>query len=261
VKIRNCQNHFSEWTVIAQAWDVLRGDTSNWSDRFFYLDIIRKYGRPVLDVGCGTGRLLLDYLQQGIDIDGVDNSPDMLALCRQKAAILDLHPGLYEQYMEVLELSRKYQTILVPSSSLQLIDEPEMVDQALKRLFNHLLPGGVVAASIMKLRKDGEPLEFGWELTAVRERDGVRFRRVMKSRYDPNSEYEHTEDIYQMIVDEKVTVEETYRRSPATVSYNQTQIEALFKRAGFENVWLYSEFTFEPAKQDDNVFTVIAQKK
>ncbi|HMD81166.1 MAG TPA: class I SAM-dependent methyltransferase, partial [Anaerolineales bacterium] len=199
--------------LIAQAWDVLRGDTSNWPDRAFYLEIIRKYGQPVLDVGCGTGRLLLDYLQHGIDIDGVDNSPDMLAECRQKEANLGLSPNLYEQYVEVLELPRKYQTILIPSSSLQLIVEPEMVDQALKRLHNHLLPGGVVSASFMKLRKDSDPLEFEWEQSAIREKDGVKFRRVIKSRYDPKSRYEHTEDLYQMIVDEKVMAEESFRRS------------------------------------------------
>jgi ubiquinone/menaquinone biosynthesis C-methylase UbiE len=247
--------------LIAQAWDVLRGDTSHWPDRFFYLEIIGKYGSPVLDVGCGTGRLLLDYLQQGIDIDGVDNSPDMLALCRQKAANSGLQVNLYEQYLEVLELPRKYQTILVPSSSLQLIVEPEMVAQALKRLHDHLLPEGVVSASFMKLRKDSDPLEFEWEQSAIREKDGVKFRRVIKSRYDPNSQYEHTEDIYQMIVNEKVTAEEIYRRSPATVSYSQTQVRTLFERAGFADIRLYSQFTFEPAKQDDNVFTVLAQNR
>lgn len=247
--------------LIAQAWDVLRGDTSNWPDRFFYLEIIRMYGQPVLDVGCGTGRLLLDYLQQGIDIDGLDNSPDMLALCRQKAANLGLHATVYEQYIEVLELSRKYQTILIPSSSLQLIIEPEMVSQALKRLYSHLLPGGVVCASFMKIWKDGDPLETAGEKSAVREEDGVKFRRVVKSRYDPTTRYEHTEDIYQMIVAEKVIVEETFRRSPATVSYNQIQVKALFERAGFEDIRLFSQFTFEPAKQDDNLFTVLAQKR
>ena len=51
----------------ASAWDLLRGDTSNWSDRFFYRDLIRHYGQPALDVGCGTGRLLLDYLAQGCE--------------------------------------------------------------------------------------------------------------------------------------------------------------------------------------------------
>ncbi|MGC8799894.1 MAG: class I SAM-dependent methyltransferase [Chloroflexus sp.] len=78
--------------LMAEAWDVLRGDTSNWADRHFYLEIIQKYGQPVLDVGCGTGRLLLDYAQQGVDIDGVDNSPEMLAICKCKADELSLKP-------------------------------------------------------------------------------------------------------------------------------------------------------------------------
>src|SRR5688500_19766033 len=88
--------------LMAEAWDVLREDTSNWADRHLYHATIEKYGQPVLDVGCGTGRLLLDYLQQGIDIDGVDNSPEMLAICQRKAANLRLKPRLYEQYLEKL---------------------------------------------------------------------------------------------------------------------------------------------------------------
>ncbi|HZG65094.1 MAG TPA: class I SAM-dependent methyltransferase, partial [Herpetosiphonaceae bacterium] len=100
--------------LMAQAWDLLRGDTSQWPDRFFYLDAIGRFGLPVLDVGCGTGRLLLDYLAQGIDVDGVDNSPEMLALCRAKAATLALTPTLHEQTMETLALPRRYRTIIVP---------------------------------------------------------------------------------------------------------------------------------------------------
>ena len=86
--------------LMAESWDVLRGNTSQWADRFFYLKLIQTYGQPVLDIGCGTGRLLLDYLAQGIAIDGVDNSPDMLDICRQKASPLGLAPTLYEQYLE-----------------------------------------------------------------------------------------------------------------------------------------------------------------
>ena len=71
--------------LLAKTWDLMRGDTAQWPDRFFYREFIDRHGGPVLDVGCGTGRLLLDYLMDGIDIDGVDNSPEMLALCREKA--------------------------------------------------------------------------------------------------------------------------------------------------------------------------------
>jgi ubiquinone/menaquinone biosynthesis C-methylase UbiE len=100
---------------------VWRDDTAHWSDRFFFLDVIGQYGEPVLDIGCGTGRLLLDYLAQGIDIDGVDNSGEMLAICRTKAQRQGMPaPALYQQRMEQLKLPRSYRTILGPSSVLQL---------------------------------------------------------------------------------------------------------------------------------------------
>ncbi len=246
--------------LMAQAWDVLRGDTSTWPDRAFFLDALRRFGEPVLDVGCGTGRLLLDYCAQGIDIDGVDNSPEMLALCRQKAERLGLDPDLYEQYVEELALPRRYSTILVPSSSLQLIIEPDLAAEAVRRLVAHLKPDGALVASIMTLWNPGDPLTTEWEKSAVRSEDGAVFRRVSRSRYEPESECEHTEDVYQMIVGGQVMAEETHRRSPATRAYSQAQARALFECAGLHSVQLFSEFTFEPVKAGDPVFTVVGRK-
>ena len=59
--------------MMASAWDLLRGDYSNWPDRPFYRVVISRAGQPALDVGCGTGRLALDYVASGLDVDGVDN--------------------------------------------------------------------------------------------------------------------------------------------------------------------------------------------
>jgi SAM-dependent methyltransferase len=246
--------------LMAQAWDVLRGDTSDWPDRFFFLEVVKEFGQPVLDVGCGTGRLLLDYFQQGIDIDGVDNSPEMLELCRQKAAALNLAPALYEQYLETLALPRRYRTILIPSSSIQLIIEPDQVRQAVKRIYEHLLPGGVLAASFMTLWKPGDPLYTEWEKTAQRPADGATFRRLSRAWYDPESECEDTEDLYQLIQGEQVLAEELHRRSPGTRSYTQEQARNLFEQAGFDPIALYSEFTRQPVKPDDTLFCLIGHK-
>jgi SAM-dependent methyltransferase len=244
--------------LMAEAWDVLRGDTSNWADRSFYLKIIGTFGQPVLDVGCGTGRLLLDYLAQGIDIDGLDNSPEMLALCRQKAAALGLAPALYEQSFATASLPRRYRTILIPSSTIQLITEPAMVQQALRRLSSHLLPGGVVVASFMTLWNVDDPLSMEWEQSAVRAADGATFRRRSRSWHAAGSDLEHTEDHYQLLVAEQVVAEELHQRSPATRSYTQAQARSLFESAGFERVELCSQFTSETVQAEDRLWTVVA---
>ena len=74
---------YEDGGMMAEFRDLFRGDTLTWADRFFFKEGVAQSGQPVLDVGCATGRLLLDFMQDGVDIDGLDNSPEMLARCRQ----------------------------------------------------------------------------------------------------------------------------------------------------------------------------------
>jgi SAM-dependent methyltransferase len=85
---------------MAEAWGLLRGDTSTWTNRPFYRAVIAESGEPALDAGCGTGRLLLDYLAEGLDIDGVDVSPELLAIYARKASKAGLAPNLFRQSIE-----------------------------------------------------------------------------------------------------------------------------------------------------------------
>jgi ubiquinone/menaquinone biosynthesis C-methylase UbiE len=215
----------------------------------------------VLDVGCGTGRLLLDYLAQGIDIDGVDNSPEMLAICRRKAHKLGLQPVLYEQYVEALALPRLYRTILVPSSSLQLIIDPDMAIQVVQRLREHLAPGGTLVAPFMSIHNPVDPLESEWEKQVTRPEDGAQIRRVSWSRYDPATECEETRDLYQVLVDGVVVAEEQHQRNPATRNYTQEQAKALFETAGLRVEHMYKEFTLEPAQSEDWIVSLVGKNK
>lgn len=251
---------YEYYGMMAEFWDLFRGDTSTWEDRFFYLDVVKKYGQPALDVGCGTGRILLDFMQQGFDIDGVDNSPDMLARLHQKAEKLDLHPTVYQQETTELSLPRKYQTILVPSSSFQLLLDTSLPPIAMSHFYEHLLPGGVLAMPFMTLWKQGNPLESEFTREAIRPEDAATVRRWQYSRFDPETDLEHTIDRYEIVRDGEVTASEEHHQSPATRSYTQEQAVTLYREAGFNDIQVFHEFTFEPVKPEDETFCVLGFK-
>jgi ubiquinone/menaquinone biosynthesis C-methylase UbiE len=246
--------------LMASTWDELRGDPTGRCDRDFYLQMITRSGEPVLDVGCGTGRLLLDFLVAGIDVDGVDISPEMLSICRQKAKQRRLTPTLYEQAIESLELPRQYGTILAPSSILQLIPDPQRVRRTMARLYAHLLPGGSLVAPFLTLWKEGMPLQREWENACHRESDGALLQRMGRIWYDPRTGCESTEDLYQVIVEDEVVESEHHRRSPASRSYTQAQARELFEGAGFVQVQLLAGFTQMEARVDDLMFTVVGKR-
>lgn len=252
--------NYEYFGMTAEFWDLFRGDTSTWEDRFFFLDVVKKFGQPVLDVGCGTGRILLDFMSQGIDIDGVDNSPDMLALLRQKAEKMDLHPTVYQQEMTALSLPRMYQTILVPSSSFQLLLDAASPLLAMRCFYEQLLPGGALAMPFMTIWKEGEPLEGEHSREVIRPEDGATIRRWSHSRFDPDTGLEHTIDRYEIVRDGQVVQSEEHRQSPATRSYTQAEAAALYEQAGFEHIQVLSEFTFEQVKATDTLFSIIGFK-
>ena len=84
----------------------------------FYVDMARQSGGPVLEIGCGTGRVLLPIAREGIEIEGVDNSGPMLAVLRKHLdgespevrAKVKLHVG----DMRTFRLGREFPLITIP---------------------------------------------------------------------------------------------------------------------------------------------------
>jgi len=254
---------YDYYGLLASTWDVWRDDTARWSDRFFFLDIIGQYGEPVLDIGCGTGRLLLDYLAQGIDIDGVDNSDEMLAICRTKAQRQGLPaPALYQQRMEQLKLPRSYRTILGPSSVLQLITDASTAAGALRRFRDHLQPGGAFVSSFAFEWRPGDPLDTGWELLFEKPgpEEGAIVRAWNREWREPASQVWHTEQRFEIEVGGKVVESQHHRRSPEGRWYTQAQAAELFRGAGYRNIRLFHEFTHEQAREDDRLYCVLGEQ-
>ena len=248
--------------LMALAWDPLRGDTSAWEDRALFLALIEELGQPVLDVGCGTGRLLLDYLPLGIDIDGLEISPDMLDILRSKAtaAALDVHGRIHQGAMETFDAPRRYQVVLVPSSSFQLLTDPVDATRAMARFHEWLLPGGTLVMPWIDIPQD---YPDGGEDVFQRERtlaDGAIIRRSYRAWYDASTGLEHTDDRYELVRDGVVVAQERKLRSPAVRQYDRDAIRALHAAAGFVDLRFLSEFTREPARSDDRIVTTLARR-
>ncbi|MDH4143921.1 MAG: class I SAM-dependent methyltransferase [Acidimicrobiia bacterium] len=101
-------------------------------------------GQPALDVGCGTGRLLVPWVLDGLDVDGVDASADMIEACRVAARNVGREPALYVQAIHQLDLARRYRTI-VCCGAFGLGASRAADLEGLRRLHAHLAPGGVLA--------------------------------------------------------------------------------------------------------------------
>lgn len=241
--------------LLASTYDLLRGATTGWSDRSFYRQAIERFGVPALDVGCATGRLLLDFMADGVDVDGVDSSPDMLALCREKAARLGLSANLFEQRMESLDLPRRYRTILVPSSSFQLVCDLGAAAEAMRRFWAHLAPSGALVMPFM-IPVETEPIE--WRITGeqTRPQDGATVRRWSRSRHDVTAQLEHSWDRFEVVVEGEVVASEECARSPMRW-YSQTQAAGMYDSAGFVAVEVLEGFSTEPAKPGAPLFSVV----
>jgi len=246
----------------ARAWDALRGDTSDWADRSFYLDLIDELGQPVLDVGCGTGRLLLDFLAAGIDIDGVEISPDMLAIlqARAEAAGIDVTGRVHEAAMETMALGRRYRVILVPSSSFQLLIDPGDAARAMRRFHDHLEPQGTLVMPWIDLARDYPDGAIDTRTEEATLRDGSVVRLTYRGWFDPATGLEHTDELHERLIDGKVIEQERTVRSPATRAYDRATIAGLHEDAGLGELQWLSGFTRDPARPGDRVVTTLAHR-
>lgn len=108
----------------------------------YYRDRLGTCKGRILEAMVGSGRVIIPLLESGLVVDGVDSSPEMLASCRQRCEERELVTNLYESTLQDLSLPHQYEAIIIPSGSFLLIESREESLQALRLLYQHLLPGG-----------------------------------------------------------------------------------------------------------------------
>ena len=98
--------------LVARWWAEFNQGEGEEEELAYFQRAIAAAGEPVLDAGCGNGRLLLPLVRSGLDVDGTDASEDMLAWCRKGAEADRIQVNLYAQPMHALDLPRRYRTVI-----------------------------------------------------------------------------------------------------------------------------------------------------
>ena len=253
--------------VVARWWAEFNID----GPEIAYFRQFVEQGQPALDVACGAGRLLLPYLRDGFDVDGCDVSRDMLAHCRVAAEREGLSPNLYAQAMHELDLPRRYRTIFV-CGALGLGSSREQDAEALRRLYDHLEPGGTLVVDAEApysdsalwqywLQEKRVELPLPWREPNERRTgsDGAEYSLVSRLvGFDPLAQQSQRElrafmwRHGELVAEEQHVLTETH--------YFSGEIVLMLERAGFVDVEVRGHHNDAPPMPDDEFLVFVAAK-
>lgn len=222
-------------------------------DVAFFVQEAEEIGGPVLEVGCGTGRVLIPTAREGIPITGLDLSSHMLDVCRQGLAE---EPGgvqervnLIEGDMRDFDLGRKFKLITTPFRPFQHLLTVEDQLRCLNCIRRHLAPDGVFILDIFNPSLKGITADnLGQEVGAeplFTTPDGIKVRRFNKT---------NARDHTNQILDVELIYYLTYPDGKEERIVHAFQMRYLFRfeaehllsRAGFQILDLFSDYSRAP---------------
>ncbi len=126
--------------LVAEAYALL---ASAPPDPAPYERFARRGNGPALELACGDGKPMLDLIEAGLEVDGLDSSADMLDRCqvaatRRRLGNVNLHLG----DMADFDLGRTYRSVYVAGASITLLPDDDSIGAALACTARHLGEGG-----------------------------------------------------------------------------------------------------------------------
>jgi SAM-dependent methyltransferase len=224
-------------------------------DAGFWWSVAAGSGGPIVELGCGTGRVLVPLARAGFEVTGLDRSSEMLARCRAK---LDAESPevrgrvtLVEADMTSFDLDRRFAAITCPFGGFQQLRTVEQQLACLDRCRTHLLPGGTLVLDLPN--PDPAPAAYAGDEPADGEANaetvdwsgGRRIRWwVTVTGYERAEQWNDCELTFEVVEPGGAT-----QRFTETISLRyifRYELEHLLVRAGFRVVALYGDYDRAP---------------
>lgn len=245
-----------QYVPLAPFYDLEFGE--NQDDIPFFLNLVRRTGGPVLEVGAGTGRVALPLAQAGHSVVALDRSPAMLSRLRPKlrgALARRIRPVLGD--MRDFHLDERFPLALVADNTFAwLLEKPDQ-ERALVGLREHLVPGGLLVLVLQN------PIACCWTRRRARScwcgRQRVRGRaKYTATRVDWAAQTLRVRMWYDVGAPDLAL-----RRHATQLTlrwFYQPELELLLERSGFEVESWYGSYELEPYSGDAPLLIAVATK-
>lgn len=243
--------------LYAQHYDVLFPlDTD---ELFFYQALLKRSPGWVLEIGCGTGTLLIGLCAFGCDVHGLDCSKPMLTRAAHRAHQAGIAIPLYHQACEELNLPCQFQSIIVSSCSFMFVTDYHQAQQTLQRLYKHLAPGGqLITTSFLPYQ---EMMSGQFERHCIRD---VALDASSQLTVYQTVDYDHVRQLRTCVLDFELwragIVHQQEQQSFLYRWYGVNELIAMVKAAGFGDITVYGDYQLQPIAADTETVIVVAHK-
>lgn len=243
------------YSAFANYYDHLMKDVNYPALAQYLRRVLAQFGHTpelALDLACGTGSLTLELKQMGIDIYGIDASPDMLSIAQQKAAAAGEEILFLCQKMQNLDLYGTIDTVFCTLDSLNHLSGKKELLKAFQKVSLFLEPNGY----------------FIFDLNTPYKHQHVLSDHTFVYDLDPiycvwQNFYEERENRVSISLDFFEREEQVYRRSHENFyeyAYSIDDIRSLLEQSGLQMRAVYEDCTFNAPTNHTERILVVSEK-
>jgi SAM-dependent methyltransferase len=222
-------------------------------DVTLYDYLARETDGPLLELGCGTGRVATQLADRGHEVVALDHDPDMIAAARLRADDLDPDARdrlrLTEGDMREFELDERFGLVCIPYNTFQCLHTLDDQRRCLQAIRRHLAVDGRLALQLTPFQRLAEPADCRHRATA---RFGDHEAIVSiheRTRQEDTRQITHFDERYEVFWTDGTN--EAVERTITLRTVYRYELQLLLEQAGFELDELYGSFDREPYDATD----------
>ena len=266
---------YDQHEFIAQLYDleysgagVFAARPGRTRDVDFFVEYSRNSGGETLELGCGTGRVLIPTAAAGCAITGLDFSDSMLKRCSQnlaaQPAAVQSHARLVRGDMTNFDLGKQFALVTIPFRPFQHLVSVAEQKACLNCVGKHLMPGGRLVFDVFNPRLDRlYDTKYQTEIEDMPETtlgDGRRFRRANRTAaFHRDEQYNDVELIYYITYPDGRT-QRLVQSFPMRYVFRY-EMEHLLELCGFQIAEMFGDFDKSSYVSDSPEMIFVAEKK